>query len=412
MAGPGLSFFGEEEKKLLIEVIDSQQLWRYRFAQEGEEMPSKVYCFEHEFETYLGSKHCIGMNSCTSALFAALSALGIGPGDEVIVPGYTFIASISAIAYVRATPILCEIDSSFTLDPEDVQRRITSRTRAILAVHMLGAPCDMDSLTHIAKEYGIAIIEDVAQACGGEYKGQKLGSIGKIGAFSLNIFKTITAGDGGVLATSDSKLYERAFAIHDHGSKPFRLGVADDESLLGLNLRMHEFTGAIALAQARKLPLIMKQLRTQKARFIDALGPIPHAQRRFLNDPEGECGTVLVLIFDSSERAARIAKAQGSQRLIESKKHYYGSMKQLLNYSMPKRNGCPFECPSYSSNTVYHQGQLPHTDDLLSRSIALSVGVVDSYLGTSFGINVLSSPEQVEQIASEFHQRQKQSEQE
>jgi len=360
MAGPGLSFFGEEEKKFVLEVLDSRQVSRYRFDQTGDEKPSMVYNFEREFEIFLNSNHCIGMNSCTSALFCALSAIGIGPGDEVIVPGYTFIASISAIAYVRAVPVLCEIDSSFTLDPEDVKRRITPRTRAILAVHMLGAPCDMDSLLVIAKENDLTIIEDVAQACGGEYHGKKLGAIGQAGAFSLNVFKMITSGDGGILTTSDTTLFERAFAIHDHGAKPFRLGVSDDYSLLGLNLRMHELTGAVALAQIGKLHEILKAVRTQKKRFIEALGTIPYVRQRKLNDPQGECGTVIVLIFATLERAIRVAKTLGTRRLIESPKHYYGGMKQLLNQSMPKKQGCPFDCSSYPTTINYHTGQLLH----------------------------------------------------
>jgi dTDP-4-amino-4,6-dideoxygalactose transaminase len=196
--------------------------------------------FERACESLMKVKHCLALNSCTSALLAGLSGLGIGPGDEVIVPGYTFIASIAAVTYARAIPVLAEIDESLTLDPQDVERKIGPRTRAMIAVHMLGAPCDMDALREIAARHKLFLIEDVAQACGGSYKGAPLGSSGDFGAFSLNIFKTITAGDGGLFTTGSTPLYERAFAFHDHGSKPLRLGLADADSMLGLNLRMNE----------------------------------------------------------------------------------------------------------------------------------------------------------------------------
>jgi dTDP-4-amino-4,6-dideoxygalactose transaminase len=405
MPGPGWYFIDGEEERLVAEVIGSRELSRYRFDQGPDDAPSMVWHFEREVERYLGVPHCLGTNSCTTALLTALSALGIGPGDEVIVPGYTFIASIAAIVYARAVPVLAEVDDSLTLDPDDVRRKITPRTRAILCVHMLGAPCDMDALEAIAREHGLLLVEDVAQACGGEYRGRRLGSFGDAGAFSLNVFKTITAGDGGWLAVRDRDVYERAFAFHDHGFKPHRMGVADAESVLGLNFKMHELTGAVALAQVRKLPRILDAVRTQKRSLAEAIGEVGRSRPRRLNDAAGECGSLLVLTFDGAATAREVAEALGVCTLLDSGRHYYGAMPQLLHRRVPYADGCPFDCAAHPTERTYHRGMLPRTDDLLSRSVALSVGVVDSYLGAGFGVNVRSSPHEVRQVAEEFHRR-------
>lgn len=392
MAGPGLDMFGPEERAEVLDVIESRQLSRYRFDDDGSAAPSKTFLFERALERYTGVRHCLGMNSCTTALLAGLWASSIGPGDEVIVPGYTFVASIASICYAGATPVLAEIDSSLTLDPEDVLRKITPQTKAIMAVHMLGAPCDMDALTRIADERGLLLIEDCAQAGGGFYKGRALGTFGTFGAFSLNVFKTFTAGDGGVLLTNDTELYQRAFAIHDHGAKPNRVGVMDVNSLLGLNFRMHELTGAVAGAQLKKLPGILARLRHNKTLLRDLIGAIPECRERVIYCREGECATVLAYTFESGERAQSLARALNTITLDRSGKHNYANMPQLRGRARP----------AGSVAGSFEAGHLPQTDSLLSRTIALSVGVVDSYLGTSYGIDIHADQTRIQEVAELF----------
>jgi len=170
MPGPGSYIIGEEEKKNLLEVIESG--WLYRYAEpSASNFKAKVMELEEQVAGFVGVEHAIAVNSGTSALFAAIAALGIGPGDEVIVPGYTFIASIGSVVYSRAVPVLCEIDESLTLDPEDVRRRITPRTRAIMLVHMLGSPGRIEEVISIGREKGIPVIEDACQSYFAEYKG-------------------------------------------------------------------------------------------------------------------------------------------------------------------------------------------------------------------------------------------------
>ncbi len=386
MSGPGLSLFGREEEAEVLEVLRSRQLSRYRFDDDETAPPSKVRSFEEEFAALTGSPYCLGTNSCTSALLAGLLAAGIGPGDEVIVPAYTFIAPIAAVAHVGAVPVLAEVDHSLLLDPADVTARITPRTRAIIAVHMLGAPCDLDALASVAAEHDLMLIEDCAQAGGGSFRGRHLGTFGRFGAFSLNVFKTFTAGDGGVLLTADRQLYELSFAFHDHGAAPLRQGVTDGPPVFGLNLRMHELTGALALAQVRKLPGILQTLRQNKARLSAAIGKLPGVRERLVHDPGGECATVLCYTFDSPVHASLAAGQLGSITLDRSGKHNYANMPQL----------------SLGAPGAQQRGRMPRTDDILQRTIALSVGVVDSYLGTASGIDIGSDAADIERMAQRF----------
>jgi dTDP-4-amino-4,6-dideoxygalactose transaminase len=401
VSGAGLHFYGDEELQEAIEVITSRRLSRYRYGDTLGQSQSKTAIFEQEFASTVGTPHCIAMNSCTSALLAALVGLNIGKGDEVLVPGYTFIATIAAVVYSGAYPVLVEIDDSLTMDPDDLAAKVTPRSRAIIPVHMLGAPCAMDRIMSVAAQHNLAIIEDVAQACGGSFGGRRLGSIGDAGAFSLNVFKTITAGDGGVLTTRSKRLYDAAFAFHDHGYSPFRSAVVDADEMFGLNLRMNELVGAVALAQLRKLDKILAVLRANKQRFAEELlSRVPLNFRRS-NDEAGDCGTTISCVFDSAKKADLVAGALGTNTLIYSGKHYYGNMHQLSVLCRPAADGLQVG----HSQGHYRKGVLPITDDILARTVNLSVGVKDAYLCTSFGIEPHSTIAEITKVASTFAAR-------
>jgi dTDP-4-amino-4,6-dideoxygalactose transaminase len=402
MPGPGLDLYGEEEKSALLKVLAERSMSRYRFNSDDNVEPSQVYQFERAFERYTCSKHCIGMSSCTSALLVGAWATGIGGGMEVIVPGYTFVAPIAAMAYAGATPVLAEIDESLTLDPDDVERKINARTRALLVVHMLGAPGKLDVLHALAKKHGLLLFEDCAQAGGGSYQGRSLGTWGAFGAFSLNVFKTFTSGDGGILLTGDTQLYEDAFAIHDHGARPFRKGVADADSFLGLNFRMHEVTGALARVQLEKLPEILRALRGMRDAFVDSVGDLPLANLRPLNDKDGDCATVVVYQFDTPAVASAVARELGTITLADSGKHNYANIRQLKGRKLPRAYGALKEDRNQLFEQRYELGTLPKTDSLLARSIAISVGVNDSYLGSGFGLNIHASKDDITSRASEL----------
>lgn len=403
MPGPGMEVIGDEEKKELLEVLESGYLFRYGSVDDPA-FKAKVYQLEQEVAKLAGVPYAVAVNSGTSALLVALCGLGIGPGDEVIVPGYTFIASLSSIIWARAVPILAEVDKTLNLDPTDVRRKITPRTKAIMAVHMLGNPARLEELKAVAEEHKLLLIEDCAQAFGAKYKGHAVGSIGNAGTYSFNIFKTITAGDGGMVVTRDEGLYRRFFGIHDQGHAPLRTGVeVGRRPFVGLDFRMTELQAAVLLAQLRKLDTIARHLHANKRRFKEALADLPRLDFREITDPEGECATLLTVFFPSEEIARRVAKELGTKVVAESGWHVYSNMEQILEKRTVTAEGCPFSCPHYKGpEPKYWKGMLPQTDALLARAINISIGVSDGGLGSGFGVTMRDGFEAVDARAAEF----------
>ena len=403
MPGPGMELIGEDEKKELLEVIEAGYLFRYG-SPENPAFKAKVFKLEQEVAKRSGLRYAVAVNSGTTALLVALSGLGIGPGDEVIVPGYTFIASMSSIVYARAIPILAEVDKTLNLDPKDVRRKITPRTKALMAVHMLGNPARLDELKAIADEKGLLLIEDCAQAFGARYKGRSIGSIGRAGTFSFNIFKTITAGDGGMVVTDDEEAYKRFFAFHDQGHSPLRMGVeVGKRPFIGLDFRMTELTAAVLLAQLRRLDGLLTRLHTNKRRFKAALADLPGLEFREITDPEGECATLLTVFLPTEEVARKVAKELGTKVVADSGWHVYNNMEQILEKRTVTPEGCPYTCPYYKGGEVkYWKGMLPQTDDLLGRAINISIGVTDPGLGSGFGASFHDSEEMLDARAGQF----------
>ena len=391
MAGPGSQWIGEEEKRELLDVLASGYLFRYG-SLDDPRFKHKVYSFEQELAERCGVRYALATSSGTGALICALKAVGIEPGDEVIVPAYTFIASYSAVIAAGGVPVLTEIDDSLNIDPGDIERRLTPRTKAVMPVHMLGNPCAMDEIADLCRKRGLRLVEDACQANGASYRGRKVGSLGEIGAFSLNIFKTVTSGDGGAVVTGDEALYRIAFGCHDQGHAPLRAGVeVGERNLLGMNFRMNELTGAVALAQLRKIDRILSVLREKKTLFKTLISDIPGVGFRRLNDPAGECATLLTVIFDSAEQAARTSRALGTATVDHSGWHVYSNMEHFGLYL--KERGLAFG-----------RGAYPRTDDVLSRSVNLSVGVVDAGLGAAFGVNIDSSGDEIRAAARKFRE--------
>jgi len=389
MAGPGAYWFGKEEMDAVAEVIQNGYLFRYG-SENDPKFLHKVATLEKEFAKYSGAGYGLATSSGTSSLVASVLALGLKPGDEIIVPAYTFVASYSSVIFPGIIPVLAEIDESLTLDPRDLENRITSRTKAIMPVHMLGNPCDMDKIMAIAKKHKLFVLEDSCQAAGASYKGKKIGTIGNIGAFSLNIFKTINSGDGGLVVTDDKKLYEIAFGVHDQGHKPSRLGVeVGARSVLGLNFRMNELTAAVALTQLKKLDKIVSTLREKRSKLKTLIQQARGFKFRTLNDPAGDCATLCTVIFETREKAEKVSQALGSKPIDKSGWHVYHNMEHVLRHL--KEVGQP-----------HTKGSYPRTDDILSRSMNISVGVVDGGLGAGWGININSTDAEIEAAAKQF----------
>jgi 8-amino-3,8-dideoxy-alpha-D-manno-octulosonate transaminase len=236
------------------------------------------------------------------------------------------------------------------------------------------------------------VLEDCCQALGASYKGKRVGSIGDIGAFSLNWYKTITCGDGGLVTTNNKTLYQRIFGFHDQGHLPLRMGVEiGKRSFIGINLKMNELSGAFALGQLKKLDKILQLLKDKKKKFKDAIiaGGIKNMWFRKINDPE-ECHTLLTVLFKDADTAARVAKTLDSITVSNSGWHVYNNMEQILSHT------------DSEGNKLYHKHMLPQTDTILGRAVILSVGVVDPALGAAFGINILSTDDEIRKIAEKF----------
>lgn len=402
--GPGTYLFGEEERKELMDVVQSGHLFRFEIDDQTG-FQRKVETFEKEFAQIMGLKNIVATNSGMSSLMCCLAALGIGAGDEVIVPGFTFLASFSSILLSNAIPVLAEIDDSLNIDPMKIEELITLRTKAIMTVHMLGNPCDMDPIMTIAKNHNLYVIEDCCQAVGGSYKGKRLGSFGDIAAYSFNALKIISSGDGGAVGTNEDMLFERAYGFHDQGHKPGREGQEVGwRTMIGMNMRMNELTGAVALAQLRKMEGILNTLRSKKARLKGMLANLPGFRFRRINDETGECATLMTLLFDTADMAERFCEKIGNTPLKHSGWHGYHNLEQLLNKVTVSMANCPYECPRYPCTREYKKGMLPQTDDILSRAVNISIGVVDKGLGAGFGINIISSDAEIEQVAEKIKQ--------
>ncbi len=391
MPGPGAYWFGKEEKEAVMEVMEGGYLFRYGSADDSNFL-HKVYTLEKEFAKYCESNYALATSSGTSALLVSLLAMGLKPGDEVIVPAYTFVATYTACIFAGLVPVLAEIDDSLSLDPDDIEKRITARTKAIIPVHMLGNPCNMDRIMEIAKKHNLLVLEDSCQAAGASYKGKKTGTIGDMGAFSLNIFKTINSGDGGLVVTNNEKLYEDAFGAHDQGHKPNRFGVeVGERNILGLNFRINEITAAVALAQVKKIDKIISTLREKRSKLkkiiLDA--GVKGFKFRTLNDPEGDCATLCTIIFDTREQAVKVSQALGTKTINQSGWHVYSNMEHVLKHL--KKVGQP-----------HAKGAYPKTDDILSRAMNISIGVVDGGLGAGWGININSTDAEIETVARQF----------
>ena len=381
---PGGLEIGEEEKAQLLEVIERKYLFRYYGP---EDYPSKVKEFEENFAARMGAKHCLAVTSCTSALISALVACGVGPGHEVIVTGYTFFASCAAIVAAKAVPVICEIDDSLTMDPADLEKKITPQTKAVVAVHMRGAPCDMDKITSICKKHDLKLIEDCAQICGGSYKGKSLGTFGDVGCFSFQYHKIITAGEGGACITNDARLYDRLMGYHDTAAcwRPDRFGGEryEGELFCGVNYRMSELTGAVMLAQLAKLDTLLSQMRANKKRIKDQIKGIKGITFRRLNDEAGEVAICLMFMLDSADKVGPFVdavKAEGIDAAGVFNKgipdwHIYSHWKHVMEQKTPTPDGCPYTCPHYKGDAPsrYSVDMCPNTNEILSRTIHLDI---------------------------------------
>jgi dTDP-4-amino-4,6-dideoxygalactose transaminase len=375
---PGINWLGTQEEEAVADVIRKGALFRYY----GPQSPAHVDQLEEYARTFYGVGHALAVNSGTGALCTAMSALGIGPGTEVIVPAFMWVATVTAVVQNNAVPVLCEVDDSFNMDPDDLEKKITRRTKLIAVVHMAGTPCDMDAIMRVANKHKIPVLEDCAQCNGGLFKGRKVGTFGKVGIYSLQINKNVTAGEGGLLVTNDEKLYTRLVAAHDLGV-PWKQGLPDETSEVcfwGQGRRMGELAGAVANVQLRKLPQVVAHMKASKQRIKDMLGKIKGVSFRRLNDPDGDTGPFLILTFDKESRAIRITQhltnggIENVFHLSDYGLHIYHNIRSLVERIPLSPAGNPWSLPQNAESVYeYGKGTCPTSDDLFERSVIITI---------------------------------------
>jgi 8-amino-3,8-dideoxy-alpha-D-manno-octulosonate transaminase len=308
---PGYELIDERERQAVNDVFDNGGvLFRHGFDAMRNGM-YKVREFEQVFAAKFGVRHAQAVSSGSAALWVGLRALGVGPGDEVITQSHTFVATVEAIQECGATPIVTDIDWSLNMDPGDLERKITRKTKAIVPVHMLGVAAKMQEIMEIANRYGIPVLEDTAQGLGGSYRGRHLGTIGKVGAFSFDHGKVLTTGEGGMVITDNEATYRLARSYHDHGHdyNPAVPRGEDTRSVPGgFNYRMMELQGAIGLVQLGKLEYALERQRANKRRLKAALADAPDIRFREIPDAEGDAGDCLVFFLETPARARSIAR--------------------------------------------------------------------------------------------------------
>jgi dTDP-4-amino-4,6-dideoxygalactose transaminase len=367
-----------QEEQAVLEVLRSRRLFRYYGPDEG---PSKVAELELAFADRMRARYAVAVTSGTAALICGLQGLEVGPGDEVIVPAYTWIASASAVLAVGAVPVLAEVDETLTLDPEDVTAKITPFTRAIMPVHMRGAPCRMDALMDLARRRGIKVIEDTAQANGGSYRGQTLGAIGDVGCFSLQFNKIITSGEGGVTITDDEDVWKRVLMFHDVASNRGGL-LNSDELIWGVNYRMPELLAAVMLVQLRRLDVLLGAMRERKRMLKEGLFDVARRKGvafRELADPEGDTGCALILFLESPSRAGQVAEALRAENIDTwhlyrpdtADDHVYAHWTSVLEQRTWTPGGGPWRWAR--RKIEYRPDMCPRTLGLLGRALNLNV---------------------------------------
>jgi len=368
---------GKEELQELEKVLQAGDLFKINGGlQESKQVEQKI-------REKFGCEHVIFMTSGHAALTSALVAMGVGPGDEVIVPGYTYIATAMAVVATGAIPVIAEVDDTLTISPEDIKKKISKHTKAIIPVHIQGFPCNMDAIMQIAREHNLLVLEDACQADGGSFQGKRLGTIGDAGALSFNYFKIITCGEGGALLTNNREYFERALIYQDSSAVAFFGDQMQDfstDGFCGNEYRSNELCAAVLNVQLSRLDPILFDLRANKKYLMDQLKDVCEFMPS--NDIEGDCGTTLSIQFECEEDARRFATAEGIDGVlpIDTGKHVYKHWTPIIE----KRGAFhplmdPFKMEANRDIVPdYREDMCPQTLDKLSKVVYINIRPTDS----------------------------------
>lgn len=349
---------------------------------------SKVQAFERVAREVFDVKYSIGTNSGTGALHAAFVAVGVGPGTEVICPAIGFFATAAAVVQAGGVPVFCDVDTSLSMDPRKIEEKITKRTVALAPTQVMGSVCDMGAIMKVARKHKLKVVEDCAQSCGGKFKDRYVGTIGELGCFSISAYKTVGAGEGGLVLTNKKRLWERANMVIEGGGlwRPSRFAPPryKGELFCGTNYRMSELEAAVDVVQLKKMEATTRRFRAVKKRILSRLKTYREIVPQKLNDPDGEVGYTLRFFpetVDLGEKIAAALRAEGIGAKMRGKSdspdwHIYSYMFPVTMKTGATEVACPFDCPVYrdrGGRIEYAHGDCPVADDLYERLITVNL---------------------------------------
>ncbi len=376
LSGP--QYYDDEERRELVEVLDNRSPFRWWGLDALGHPPDKCINFEKEFAAHQQTRYALAVTSGTTALITAMAGLSVGPGDEVILPAWTWYACYDAVLAAGALPVFAEVDDSMNLDPTDLEHRITSRTKVIMAVHILGEPADLEPILALARKHNLKVLEDCAQSVGATYRGKPVGSWGDCGIYSFQVNKTISAGEGGALVTSDPEIFERAARFHDVGT--LREGHARVlgqpphlQKFSGGQYRMSEFTAAVLRAQLRKLDRILGDYRDKAARVTAGLAGLPGIQFRKKNDPNAGLGNWVFIRTAGKDPRDRFIRAMRAENVEASPMG--GSVILPIEPHIERKQTLQPDWPSFSTPQGqairYGAASCPRTIDVWNRYVGI-----------------------------------------
>ncbi len=373
---PGFEIFGDEERKEVMDVLDTGVLFRYGF-EEARKGHWKAKSFEQKLCTFTKAGFAHLCSSGTAALSIALAACGIGAGDEVIIPPFTFVATFEAVLNAGAIPVFGEIDETLCLNPDSLGALITERTKAVIPVHMCGSMAQIDKIKQFCEQNRLILIEDACQAIGGYFKKKHLGLFGDMGCFSFDAVKTITCGEGGAIVTDKEDLYKRAFQYSDHGHD--HLGGADrgadNHPIMGANYRISELNAAIGLAQLNRLEEVIKIQKKNKKLIKDAISNLPDIRFRKIPDPDGDSASFLSFFLPDETKARKLITKLGENGIdacfywYDNNWHYYRKWDHLKSMRSAARL-----CAELAPNKPdYKNICLEESDSIMQKTISMLI---------------------------------------
>jgi 8-amino-3,8-dideoxy-alpha-D-manno-octulosonate transaminase len=374
---PGTELFGAEEKKEVNDVLETGILFRYNHDAQRNNI-WKAREFEEEVKKITKAKFAHAVSSGSTAVSCALAAAGIGVGDEVIVPPFTFIASVEAVLFAGALPVFAEIDESLCLSPEGIRAALTPKTKAVLLVHMCGGMARIDEIVALCKEKNIALVEDAGQAFGASFKGTSVGLFGKAGSYSFDFFKIATAGEGGVFVTNDEQAYRHAETYSDHGHDHIgnNRGM-ENHPIVGFNFRIGELNAAVGVAQTRRVPYVIKKNREHKAFLTAELSKIPGVSFSKLADPAGDSATFLNLLLPDTASAKRVVEELNNAG-VGGFNYWFLNMYHFINqwdHLKNMKTAAPLAVQVLGAPQDYKNLQLPKSQEVIGRLISFGIRV-------------------------------------